>query len=185
VPTNAPYWVKWTTPDTGFNLINGSSVVGVTNWNSVPNTTPVAQGGAKWALIPGTSLLTNSTSFYGLVKRTFTQLQVLFPGETNAPNTATGKIGTPDPLSLSGGAAVNVTVNAVDSTFHIVSTAPANQIGLSSSDVNASLPPLTPLANGTFTGQVFFSATGSFTITATNMSTVMPSATSSPITVGP
>src|SRR6185437_11475827 len=32
VPTNAPYWVKWTTPDNGFNLINGSSLTGVTNW---------------------------------------------------------------------------------------------------------------------------------------------------------
>jgi len=32
-----------------------------------------------------------------MVKRAFTQLQVLLPGETNAPNTTTGKIGTPDP----------------------------------------------------------------------------------------
>ena len=186
VPTNAPYWVKWTTPDNGFNLINGGSIIGITNWISVPNTTPIAQGGSKWALIPGASLPTSPNNFFGLVKRTFTQLQVLFPGETNAPNTTTGKIGTPTPLSMAtDGGAVNVTINAVDPTFHIVGTAPANMIGLSSSDAGASLPPLTPLANGTLTEQVFFSTTGSFTITATNMSAVMPSATSSSITVGP
>lgn len=185
VPTNAPFWVKWTTPDNGFNLINGSSIIGLTNWLSVPNTAPIAQGGAKWALIPGASLSSGPTSFFGLVKRTFTQLQVLFPGETNAPNTVTGKIGTPTPISMADGGAVNVTINAVDPTFHIVNTAPANLISLSSTDTGASIPPPTALANGTLTEQVFFSTTGSFTITATNISAVMPSATSSSITVNP
>src|SRR6185437_2657529 len=56
VPTNAPYWIKWSTPDNGFNLINGSSILDITNWASVPNTTAIAQGGAKWTLLPGTSL---------------------------------------------------------------------------------------------------------------------------------
>jgi hypothetical protein len=186
VPTNAPYWVKWTLPDSSFNLITGPSIIGVSNWTSVPNlTTPTAQGGSKWALLPGTAFA-GPSGFFGLVKRTFTQLQVLFPGETNAPNTVTGKTGTPNPISMSAdGGAVNVTVNAVDAAYHIVNTAPANLIQLNSSDTGASIPAPTALANGTQTVQIFFSAAGSFTVTATNLTVTMPSATSSSITVNP
>lgn len=185
VPTNAPYWVKWSLPDTSFNLITGPSLLGVSNWTSVASTAPTAQGGAKWSLLSSSSFA-SPTGFFGMVKRTFTGLQVLFPGETNAPNTLTGKIGTPNPVGITAdGGAVTVTVNAVDSTFHIVNSAPANLIQLSSSDTGASIPPATALANGTQNVQLFFSTAGSFTVTATNLTTVMPSATSSSITVNP
>lgn len=186
VPTNAPYWVKWTLPDTSFNLITGPSLIGVSNWTSVPNLlAPTSQAGSKWTLLPNTAFA-SPIGFFGMVKRTFTQLQVLFPGETNAPNTASGKIGTPTPLSIGTDAgAVAVTVNAVDASYHIVNTAPANLIQLSSSDTGASIPPPTALANGTQTVQMNFSTTGSFTVTATNLSATMPAATSSSITVGP
>jgi hypothetical protein len=185
VSTNSPYWIKWTLPDTGFSLIGGNSLLGRTNWNNVASTA-IAQGGARWALVPGASLPAGPANYFSLVQRTFTKLQVLLPGETNAPNTATGKVGTPTPISYADtGGAVNVTINAVDSTYHIVTTAPGNLIGVTSSDVNASIPPPANLVNGTLTEQLFFSTTGSFTLTATNMTATMPSATSSSITVNP
>jgi len=187
VPTNANYWIKWTQPDTGFSLVGASSLLGsITNWNPLADVTPISQGGRTWALVPNSSLPSRSQSFFALIKRNFEKLQVLLPGETNAPNTATGKIGTAGHVSLGAGGSVNVTINAVDSSYHIITSAPGNLIGLTSSDAGAVLPAPAALANGTLTRQVFFSTTGNFTITATNMSSVsIPNATSSSITVDP
>jgi hypothetical protein len=121
-----------------------------------------------------------------LINRSFNKLQVLLPGETNAPNTVTGKTGSPDTVSLGAGGSVNVTINAVDSTYHIVTTAPGNTIGLTSSDIGAILPAPAALVNGTVTELVVFDSMSSFTVTATNMSNIsMPTATSSSVTVGP
>src|SRR5204863_8124184 len=50
----------------------------------------------------------------------FVKLQLLVPGEIAAPGTATGKTGTP--TAQSGGTAFNVTVNAVDANWNIVSS---------------------------------------------------------------
>jgi hypothetical protein len=185
VPTNAPFWIKWSLPDSGFSLITGSSLKGITNWNSVGTTTPFAQGGVRWQLAPSATFQPGPTAFFGLIQRTFTQLQVLFPGETNAPNTVSGKGGTPNPISYGNdNGTVNVTVNAVDPTFHIVNTAAGNNVSLTSSDTGASIPPGAALVNGTLTQSVTFSAPGSYTVTATN-NTVPMTATSSSITVNP
>jgi len=184
VSTNAAYWVKWTLPDSGFTLVGGASLLDRTNWNNLPNVTPISQGGVRWALVPRESLPSASSSFFGLIKRPFTQLQVLLPGETNAPNTATGKVGTPDPVALSAGGIMDVTINAVDPTFHIVTAAPGNTIALTTTDNTAALPAPAALVNGTVTQQIFFGSPGTFTVTATNVSNVsIPNATSSPVTV--
>jgi hypothetical protein len=187
VPTNAPYWVKWTTPDTGFALNSRASLTGgASNWNTVLNVTPTTQSGIRWALIPSWSLPAGSENYFAMVNRTFSQLQVLLPGETNAPNTLTGKVGTPDPVSLGAGGVINVTINAVDSTYHIVTTAPGNTITLSCTDLSALLPGPAPLVNGTVTQQLIFGSSGSFTITASNTSNIsIPDATSSSVTVNP
>ena len=186
VPTNAPYWVKWTLPDNGFTLTAGSSLSNHSEWAGLANTTPISQGGKKWVLVPGASLPSGPTSFFSLINRPFTKLQVLLPGESNAPNTPTGKTGTPTAVSLGAGGSVNVTVNAVDPTYHIVTTAPGNVIGLTSSDDNAILPTPAALVNGTVTQVLSFSTTGSFTVTATNTANVtIPNATSASVTVGP
>ena len=186
VPTNASYWVKWTLPDSGFALLSGTSLMDRTNWTAPANVSPIAQGGARWALIPAASLPGSSASYFALINRAFTNLQVLLPGETNAPNTATGKIGTPDPVSLGAGGTINVTINAVDSTYHIVTTAPGNMIALGCTDSTATLPTPAALVNGTVTEQVTFVSTGSFTVTATNVTNVsIPTATSSSVTVDP
>jgi hypothetical protein len=186
VPTNAPYWIKWTQPDFGFTLISGTSLLARTNWTAPVNVTPTSQGGHTWALIPAGTLPAGSTSFFALINRNFSTLQVLLPGETNAPNTLTGKTGTPTPVSLTGGSSITVTVNAVDSTYHIVTTAPGNSISLTSTDTSDAPPPPSNLVNGTTTQLWSFSTTGSFTITATNNSNLnIPNGTSSPVTVGP
>src|SRR5262249_39348950 len=48
----------------------------------------------------------------------FTKLQILAPGETAAPGTATGKTGTA--TAQTAGSAFNVTVNAVDANWNLL-----------------------------------------------------------------
>jgi len=182
VPTNAPYWLTWTTPDIGFSLIAGSSLANISNWGTPADVPTTLQAGLRWALITASSLPAGSEGYFALIKRPFTQLQVLLPGETNAPGTPTGKVGTPLPINL--GESCNVTVNAVDPTYHIVTYVSGDVIALGCSDPNAFLPNPAPLANGTVTMQVYFGSTGSFTVTATNTTNPhIPPATSSPVTV--
>ncbi len=95
----------------------------------------------------------------------FSQLQLLVPGETAAPGTATGKTGTP--ASHVAGAAFNVTVNAVDANWNLVSS--TNVIQITSSDANATLPANAGLVGGTRTFSVTLKTTPSQTITASDL----------------
>ena len=64
----------------------------------------------------------------------FAKLQILLPGETAAPGTATGKTGTPS--AQTAGGSFNVTVNAVDANWNVVSS--TDTVGITSTDANAS-----------------------------------------------
>jgi hypothetical protein len=111
----------------------------------------------------------------------FTQLQVLLPGETNAPGTPTGKTGTP--TSVSAGSEVDVTVNAVDATYHIVNV--SDTVHLTCTDSGAILPNDASMVNGTLTfTTLYLNDSGSWTVTATDTgNNAIPPATSSSITV--
>ncbi len=102
-----------------------------------------------------------------MVKPVATQLQVLMPGETNAPGTTTGKIGTPTPQPAN--VTFNFTVNAVDNNWNVINYV-NDTVAISSSDPNAFLPVNAALANGTGTFGISFSAAGSYTVTATDVS---------------
>src|SRR5439155_1631715 len=67
----------------------------------------------------------------------FAKLQLLVPGETAAPGSATGKTGTP--TSETAGTAFTVTINAVDAFWNLVNTA-ADTVGITASDAYATLP---------------------------------------------
>src|SRR6185369_13676329 len=55
------------------------------------------------------------TTSFAVSSAVFSKLQLLVPGETAAPGTASGKTGTPNPQAA--GTPFNVTVNAVDATW--------------------------------------------------------------------
>jgi len=181
VPTNAPYWITCNVPDTGFSLIVGSSLTDIPSWRTID--VPITlQAGLRWALITQSALPAGPQAFFALVKRPFTQLQVLLPGETNAPGTPTGKVGTPTHIML--GDVCTVTVYAVDPNYNILNYVTGDMIALGSTDPNAYLPEPARLVNGAVTMQVYFGSVGSFTVTATNLTnSQIPPATSSPITV--
>src|SRR5207247_5283605 len=67
----------------------------------------------------------------------FAKLQLLMPGETAAPGSASGKTGTP--TAYTAGTPSNVTVNAVDNFWNTVNTI-TDTVGITSSEDNAGLP---------------------------------------------
>ncbi len=189
VASDTPYWLLWTVPDSGFSVQYSDSVVAPqSQWGDPQNLMAnVIQIGANKRVLVPAALASTTQQYFQLVKRVATQLQVLLPGETNAPGTSTGKVGTPDPVSIGfNGGLATVTVNAVDPTWHIVPNV-SDGVSFSSTDTTAIFSPVTGnLANGTMQTTVAFGATGSWTVTATDTTTNAVSAgTSSPITILP
>jgi hypothetical protein len=175
------YWFHWTLPDGGFSPVVRSTLGSAADWQGIGGTNIFTSGGQHYIKVSKSDLPNADQGFFALIQRNFTQLQVLFPGETNAPGTATGKVGTPVPVNA--GDIVNVTINAVDSTWHLVN-APGDTVDLTSNDGTSLLPNPAPLVNGTLTEAVIFGASGSWTVTAADTSnTNIISSTSSPITV--
>src|SRR5438034_1299151 len=113
-----------------------------------------------------------------------TKLQLLVPGETAAPGTASsgsGKTGTP--TARSAGTAFTVTVNAVDAAWNVVSTV-TDTVGITSSGTNATLPAPAPRSSDTKTFSVTLNAVGTPTVTASDITdTNKTASTSPPITV--
>jgi len=111
----------------------------------------------------------------------YSRLQVLLPGETQAPGTITGKTGVP--TSQTVGIPFSVVVRACDSSWNTV-TSITNTILLDSTDDSADLPGASALSGGTATLSVTMNADGSFTVSADDQSDgTIPLATSAPVTV--
>jgi hypothetical protein len=109
----------------------------------------------------------------------FTQLQVLLPGETAAPGTASGKTGSPK--AQTAGVPFFVTVNACDATWNTVPSV-THSIRILSSDASASLPAAAQLVAGTGTYLVILNADGNFSIYAHDQSDVtVPDGVSTPV----
>src|SRR5262249_23262679 len=108
----------------------------------------------------------------------YTKLQLLVPGETAAPGSATGKTGTP--TNQITGAAFSVTVNAVDANWNLVNTV-TDTVKITSSDSTATLPANAPLVAGTKSFNVTFNTAGSFTVTATDVTDASKSPNTSPL----
>lgn len=114
----------------------------------------------------------------------FAKMQLLVPGETAAPGTASGKTGSPSAQTV--GIGFSVTVNAVDANWNFVSGAPANTIAITTSDAGDTHPSPSALSSGTVNFTVTFATSGSSTVTATNSSDGTKTANTSPsITINP
>jgi hypothetical protein len=189
-PTNAPNmlfitsndwnWFTWTLPDSGFQPEVRAGLTASTPWVDSPLTNINLFGKTRYTLIKKAYQQASSQQYFGLIQRQFSQLQVILPGETNAPGTPTGKTGTPDPVSFNS-PFITFTVNACDATWHIIPGV-FDTVTNTSTDVTATSGG--PLANGSGTFQTGFDTTGTFTITASDVSnTNILSNTSSSIVV--
>jgi hypothetical protein len=69
-----------------------------------------------------------------VLAQSYSRVQVLLPGETAAPGTATGRLGTPTAQTV--GIALNVLVRACDSNWNTVSSI-TNVVALASTNGTA------------------------------------------------
>jgi len=181
-----PYWIQWSSPAPGYSLETTAVLSDDSTWTAVTNNVPFLAGTNFTQLVSTNDLQPGTASFFAVVQQNFSQLQVLWPGETAAPNTTTGKTGTPTPVSLTGaGGTVTFTVNAVDQKWNPISTV-VDTVAITSSDSGATLPANAALVAGTGQFTITFSKTGNPTVTASDVTqpTKTPD-TSSPISVTP
>jgi hypothetical protein len=167
--------VSWTQPDAGFGLQTTTNLSNPNSWTTLTGNEAtgsplltLSSSGKRSVLVPSADLGPNQ-NFFRLFTRRFTQLQVLLPGETAAPGTPTGKTGTPDPQSIL--IPFNVIVNAVDANWNLAATAD-DTIHITTTDTTpngAILPADLPLSNGTATFSVTFQDSGTFTVTASDV----------------
>lgn len=126
---------------------------------------------------------TGSSNQFTVQTGSFSKLQVLMPGETGTPGIAPGKTGTVNPI-LSG-TNIAVRVNAIDDWWNVISTV-SDEIQISSTDPNGSLPPNASLFNGTRQFPVTLNSTGVYTVSAHDVTQPSITAgTGSPILVNP
>jgi hypothetical protein len=130
------------------------------------------------ATTSGDSLTTSiASSSISVAAGAFSKLQLLVPGETAAPGSASGKTGAPS--AATAGTPVTVTVNAVDANWNAVTT--TDTVAITSSDATATLPADAALVAGTKTFDVTLkNATGTKTITASDVTTPAMTANTSP-----
>jgi len=180
VPAGSAYWLTWGLPDSGFTLQTAPVLGNPLAWTT-PSIGPlIPLFGFRSQLVAGSEVPAGNNAFFDLIQRTFTQLQILLPGETNAPNTITGKVGTPTTAAVAG--EVDVTFNAVDATYHIVNSSDALSLSGGGSPIIST--PTPNLVGGTVTVPFYFTTAGSYTVSATDTtSTNIPAATSATLTV--
>src|SRR5256886_5193509 len=103
---------------------------------------------------------------------TFVKLQLLVPGETAAPGTSSGGPGkTGSPSARSAGSSFTVTVNAVDANWNVVTSAPTDTVGITSSGTNAPLPATAARSSGTQQFSVTLNTVQTATVTASDITT--------------
>jgi hypothetical protein len=140
--------VHATFPDgTDVTFVAGTTTARVT---LVREEDPTVTG--SW-LSGGTELLAGTSAQIEVDHGTVAKLQVLLPGETADPGSATGKTGTPS--HATAGAVVAVKVNAVDAYWNVVESGTPVTVVLAT-DTHAILPAADALAGGTETFAVTF-----------------------------
>src|SRR5207249_3057174 len=143
---------------------NAQLVAGSKSFNVTLKTAGSATVTASDATHPGIAASTSPA--IGVNPGAFTKLQLLVPGETAAPGSSAGKTGTP--TAQTAGNSFNVTINAVDANWNVVST--NDTVAMTSSDANAGLPANASLVSGTKIFSVTLKTAGSATLTASDSS---------------
>jgi len=163
IPPGTAWMVDWTLPAQEFNAQIAAALAGP--WTNAVFSTTYQAGSKVHGMVAQAVLPAGNTAYFRLLKRPFVKLQVLMPGETAAPNTASGKTGTPDLQAV--GVPFNITVNAVDAVWNRVRS--TDTINITSSDTSAVLPADAALVSGTAAFNVMFGTAGTWTITATDV----------------
>src|SRR5207249_4678955 len=108
-----------------------------------------------------TGIGTGTSSALAVYAGPFVKLQLLAPGESATPGTATGKSGTP--TAQAAGTSFNVTVNAVDANWNLVNTV-SDTVAITDTDLNNTAPANTSLVSGTQAFSITLKTSGSQTV---------------------
>lgn len=131
-------------------------------------------------LLAGVLALITAANPPGAIGQSYSKLQVLLPGETEAPGTATGKLGVPHDQVVE--VPFQVRIRACDSDWNTV-TSITHGIELTSSNENATITGPTVLVDGVGVWTVTLNASGSWTVSASDITdTTIPQATSAYVT---
>src|SRR5262249_54679443 len=194
-----PFTVRVNAVDANWNVISTNDVVSFASSDSnavLPSNAALLAGTQTFSVtlktagtrtitasdVTHVSIAANTSPAFTVNAGAFAKLQLLVPGETAAPGSATGKTGATNLQTPT--IPFNVTVNAVDANWNLTSSVSDN-VGITASDTTATLPANAALAAGTQTYTVAFNTNGSFTVTATDLSDGSKTPNTSPaITVG-
>lgn len=185
--------------DAGWNPVNTNDTVTISSsdTNAILPASAALIGGTKTLSVTlktaGTSTLTASNVTHTAISAdtstalnvsagVFAKLLLLTPGETAVPGSITGKAGTPTAQTSAN--AFNLTVNAVDANWNLVTSA-TDSVAIASSDSSALLPTNAPLTAGAKTFSLTLKTAGSANVTATDITDGTKSANSSTVTVNP
>ncbi len=189
VPPTAAFWLRQELQNDvdGWALQSKTDFASPGGWIDQPTLPGIQVTGIYQYPVNSNQLASPTQGYFQLIKRQFTQLQVLLAGETNAPGTLTGKTGAPRPVSETADSGqVNVTINAVDPTFHIMPGISDIVNVTSSADPDTIEPSPAPLVNGSLRTAVAFISTGNYTITAGDTTdTNIIAGTSSSVSITP
>lgn len=144
---------------TAVSFTSGQSTTTLATTLTKAETTTITAGDGTTTGPASSSLTVNAGSF--------SKLQLLVPGETANPGSATGKTGSPS--AQVAGIAFNVTVNSVDGNWNAVSS--TDTVGITSTDSHATLPATAALSGGTQTFSVNLKTAGTATLTASDITT--------------
>jgi hypothetical protein len=111
----------------------------------------------------------------------FTRLLGLMPGESLSPGTSTGKTGTPTAVA---GTSTSLRIFAADSWFNLTPGSP-DTVRVTSSDVNATLPPDAPLAGGSNTVNITLKTAGTRSVIVTDLTDGTKSSNTNSLTISP
>jgi hypothetical protein len=182
--------IRWNLPDAGFGLQTTTNLANRNSWVTLmgpdavgPGLTTYTANGQRVALVPSADLGPNQ-NFFRLIDESFAKLQVLLPGESSAPGTTTGKTGTPTAQQV--GVPFQVTINAVNRNWTVITSATGDFMHLTTTDALATVDPDAQMFGGTAFMNVTLNGTNTFTITASDVTdSTKTSNTSSPVTASP
>ena len=146
---------------TAVDFTSGQSTTTLATTLLKAETTTIAATDGSLLGVPSSSLVVNAGAF--------TKLQLVLPGQTAAPGTASGGSGLSGAVAAQiTGQPFNATVNAVDDNWNV--TAATDTIAMTSSDGAAAFSPSASaaLVAGTKTFGVTLNTAGNQTITATD-----------------
>jgi hypothetical protein len=170
VVTSPSLLVSWSAPAAFYSLEATSSLEYPVTWLDVTNNAaepitiyPVY---TNFHAIVAVADLPGASTFFALSRSVAYNLQVLMPGETNAPGAPTGKTGAPTPQAVSG--SFNITVNALDPRGNIM-TGCSDEVNITSSDPAASGLGLQALTAGSATFPFTFGTGGAQNVNAADI----------------